>query len=235
MNTETLFEFVTRRQKIINILRCSSTIEKTVLAKKMDISFPTLVNQLKELKKYNILLDESKTNLNPSAFYLCGISIGGAQCKVTLIDAKYNVLSRKDFEEICDKYSVFQQSFFKNIKSNKTDYGYRYFDTPDDETTLKLCLNTILKDIIKLHDISEEKELPPILSIGIAITGSIDAKKQIIISSHNVEYLKKKSQDSNYYFSTFHLKLKSFCRILVVLKEWDLIVLVYSNIVWPYM
>lgn len=195
MNTETLFEFVTRRQKIINILRCSSTIEKTVLAKKMDISFPTLVNQLKELKKYNILLDESKTDLNPSAFYLCGISIGGAQCKVTLIDAKYNVLSRKDFEEICDKYSVFQQSFFKNIKSNKTDYGYRYFDTPDDEITLKLCLNTILKDIIKLHDISEEKELPPILSIGIAITGSIDAKKQIIISSHNVEYLKNISKE----------------------------------------
>lgn len=110
MNNETLFEFVTHRQKIINILRCNSTIEKTVLTKKMDISFPTLINQLKELKKRNILLDDSKTDLNPSAFYLCGISIGGAQCKMTLIDAKYNVLSQKAFNEICEKYSVFQQS-----------------------------------------------------------------------------------------------------------------------------
>lgn len=195
MNNETLFEFVTHRQKIINILRCNSTIEKTVLTKKMDISFPTLINQLKELKKRNILLDDSKTDLNPSAFYLCGISIGGAQCKMTLIDAKYNVLSQKAFNEICEKYSVFQQSFFKSLQNIQTDYGYRYFDTPDDETTLKLRLNAILKDIIKLHDISEENELPPILSIGIAITGSIDAKKQIIISSHNVEYLKNISKE----------------------------------------
>ena len=195
MNNETLFEFVTQRQKILNILRCNSAIEKTALAKKVDISFATLVKQLNDLKERNILLGDSKMELNPSAYYLCGISIGGAQCKVTLIDAKYIVLNREDFNKLCEKYSVFQQSFFRKNTDIKAKYGYKYFDTPSDEITLKSYLNEILKDIIKLHDLSSGNEIPPILSIGIAITGSIDAQKQIIISSQNVDYLKNISKE----------------------------------------
>lgn len=194
MNNETLLEFVMQKQKILNILRCKSSIEKTTLARKMDISFPTLIKQLDELKERNILLDDSM-ELNPSAYYLCGISIGGAQCKVTLIKANYTVLSKDNFDSLCEKYTVFNQSFFYNKTNDKTKYGYRYFDTPNDETTLKLYLNAILKDIIRLHDVSEKKEIPPILSIGIAITGSIDAQKQIIISSQNVDYLKNISKE----------------------------------------
>lgn len=196
MDKEKLLEFLMENEKLLNILRCNPTVEKTALAKKMDISFPTLVKQLEELKKQGILINDNKMEVDANAFFLCGISIGGAQCKVTFIDAKYNVLSGERFNEICDKYGVLQQTFFESTDGKNNNYGYRYFHTPDNETDLKLNLNAIIKDIIKMYNIAvTEKEVPVILGIGIAITGSIDAKQQIVISSHNVEYMTNMSKE----------------------------------------
>lgn len=183
-------------KRLLSILRCKPTLEKTILAKEMKISFQTLTKQINNLKEKNILSQNDRTEINPTAYYACGISIGGAQCKVTLIDAAYRVISDKNFDEIREKADILKQSFLKTGTSNKSNAGYRYFDTPDNLMDLTSKLNAIIKDIIKLHDRSlENAEIPPILSIGIALTGSIDAKKQVIIKSHNVSYLKNMKRE----------------------------------------
>lgn len=183
-------------KRLLNILRCKPTIEKTMLAKELKISFQTLTKQINALKQKNILSETDKTEINPKAYYACGISIGGSQCKVTLIDAMYRVISDKNFNEIQKKTNILKQDFLKIGVNNKSKAGYRYFDTPDNVMELTSKLNIIIKDIITLYDKSlENNEIPRILSIGIALTGSIDAKKQVILKSHNVFYLKNMKRE----------------------------------------
>lgn len=199
MNNGELFQMVNEPdiKKLLNILRCKSNIEKTVLAKEMGISFQTLVKQMETLKEKNILCKNNRAEINSQAFYACGISIGGAQCKVTLVDASYKVIDSEKFENLREKANVFKQDFLHKGGNEKFNVGYRYFETPDNLTELTNKLNSIIKDIITLYDVGkQEGNIPPILSIGIALTGSIDAKKQIILKSHNVSYLKNMKRES---------------------------------------
>lgn len=190
MNNKDIFNVINENKVLLNILRCNPSIDKTTLAREMKISFPTLIKQLDVLKSKKILTESSKISFNQSAFYACGISIGGAQCKITFVNAAFQVIEKSMFKELCDKAGIFQQGFLKQESDDK-EYGYRYFDTPKTEIDLKVQLNAIIGDIIKIDDLSRKDEtIPPIVSIGIALTGSIDAEKQIIISSHNVSYLK---------------------------------------------
>lgn len=199
MNNGELFQMVNEPdiKKLLNILRCKPNIEKTVLAKEMGISFQTLVKQMETLKEKNILCKNNRAEINSQAFYACGISIGGAQCKVTLVDASYKVIDNEKFENLRKKANVFKQDFLNKGGNEKFNVGYRYFETPDNLTELTNKLNSIIKDIITLYDLGKKEEnIPPILSIGIALTGSIDAKKQIILKSHNVSYLKNMKRES---------------------------------------
>lgn len=199
MNNGELFQMVNESdiKKLLNILRCKPNIEKTVLAKEMGISFQTLVKQMEILKEKNILCKNNRAEINSQAFYACGISIGGAQCKVTLVDALCKVIDSEKFENLQEKANVFKQNFLHKGGNEKFNVGYRYFETPDNLTELTNKLNSIIKDIITLYDLGKQEEnIPPILSIGIALTGSIDAKKQIILKSHNVSYLKNMKLES---------------------------------------
>lgn len=195
MNAE-IFNLNSQYRDILNIIRCKPGIEKTVLAKKLDLAYKTLVKQLEELEEAGFIYSEPQLKVNEKRFYMCGISIGGSHCKVVIVDSEYRILSKETFENICKKYNVFQQDFFSK-KTNKTEYGYKYFETPDNRTELQLYINYIVNDIIKLYDLSqrENEDIPSILSIGIALTGSIDTKKQIIVRSHNIDYMKNISRD----------------------------------------
>lgn len=85
--------------------------------------------------------------------------------------------------------------------------------------SFKKSLNSIIEDVIKIDNASRNDEtIPPILSIGIALTGSIDAEKQIIISSHNVGYLK-------------NLKKEMLISpdLLLALKEHDIPIIIDHN------
>lgn len=198
MRNEEIFRLVNEpdTKRLLSILRCKPTLEKTILAKELKISFQTLTKQINVLKQKNILNQNDRAEINPMAYYACGISIGGAQCKVTLVDAAHKVISDECFEEIREKADILKQGFLRTGTSNKSKSGYRYFDTPDNLMDLTSQLNEVIKDIIKLHDKSlEDASFPPILSIGIALTGSIDAQKQVIIKSHNVSYLKNMKRE----------------------------------------
>lgn len=195
MKNEEMFRLINDPdiKNLLTILRCKPSIEKTVLAKELKISFQTLVKQIDMLKKKNILCQNNQTEINAHAFYSCGISIGGAQCKITLVDAACNVVGKYEFEKLKEKAGILNQKF---LKENNSEYGYRYFTTPDSIGDLTSKLNEIIKDIIKLHDMSQKnQDIPPILSIGIALTGSIDAKKQVILKSHNIGYLKNMKRE----------------------------------------
>lgn len=195
MNKE-IYNINSQYRDALNIIRCKPGIEKTVLAKKLDLAYKTLVKQLEELEEAGFIYSEPELRINENRFYTCGISIGGSHCKVVIVDSGYRIISKEIFDKICKKYDVFQQEFFSK-KINTTDYGYKYFETPDNRTELQLYINYIINDIIKLHDLSQREngDIPPILSIGIALTGSIDTKKQVIVRSHNIDYMKNISRD----------------------------------------
>ena len=198
MNNGELFQLINEPEtkKLLNILRCRPNIEKTILAKEMGISFQTLVKQLENLKEKNILCKNNRMEINPLSFYSCGISIGGAQCKITLVDALYRVIDNEKFEKLRKEANVLNQDFLRKGGNDKFNVGYRYFETPDNANDLTNYLNDLIKDIIKLYDLGKKNaNIPPILSIGIALTGSIDAKKQIILKSHNVSYLKNTKRE----------------------------------------
>lgn len=190
MVNKQIYTILNENKTLLNILRCYPDIEKTVLAREMGVSFPTLVKQLDVFKENKILCDSSKNVLNETAFWACGISIGGAQCKITFTNIANKVISREKLNDLCERLQIFQQNFLKT-ESSDSEWGYRYFDTPESEIELKVRLNALIDDVVKIDKASRTDEnIYPILSIGIALTGSIDAEKQIIISSHNVGYLK---------------------------------------------
>ena len=182
-------------RNILNAIRCKPGIEKTVLAKQLNLAYKTLAKQLDDLEEINFIDTEPELQINKNKFLLCGLSIGGSQCKVIFIDAEYHILSAEIFDKICEDYGIFKQDFFAS-KKNSTAYGYKYFETPSNRTQLKVYINYIIKDIEKLYDISlSNKKIPPILSIGIALTGSVDIYKQVIVRSHNIEYMKNISRE----------------------------------------
>jgi len=190
-----LYEINDEYRDILNIIRCKPGIEKTILAKKLDIAYKTLVKQLEELETLGFIIHQPELQVNGDRFWMCGISVGGSHCKVTIVDAEYKVLKKDKFEKICKEFDIFQQDFFSD-KRNKTEEGYMYFETPDDRIKLQLYINYIVEDVIKLFDVSlANMNIPPIISMGIAFTGSIDTKKQIVVRSHNIDYMKNISRD----------------------------------------
>lgn len=192
---ERLFNINSDNRDILNAIRCKPGIEKTVLAKEVNVAFKTLVKQLEYLEEKKFINTEPSLRINRERFYMCGISVGGSHCKLTITDANYNAISKEKFVNLCEKYNVFQQDFFMK-KNNITPYGYKYFETPEERTQLEIFLKKIIKDIIKLYDISiEEESLPSVISIGIAFTGSIDSEKQVIVRSHNLDYMKNVSRE----------------------------------------
>ena len=132
-----LYEINDKYRDILDIIRCKPGIEKTILAKKLDIAYKTLIKQLEELETLGFIISQPELQVNGDRFWMCGISVGGSHCKVTIVDAEYKVLKKDKFEKICKEFDIFQQDFFSD-KRNKTEEGYKYFETPDDRIKLQL-------------------------------------------------------------------------------------------------
>ena len=191
-----IFDINNDNRDILDIIRCKPGIEKTVLAKVLDMAFKTLANKLEFLEENGYIFTEPDLHINKKKFLMCGISVGGSHCKLVLTDANYEALSKAEFDTLCDTYDVFNQSFWVK-KENTTSYGYKYFETPETQADLEKYLLKIINDIIKLYDLSLENHmLTPIISIGIAFTGSIDSERQVIIRSHNLKYMRNVSRDT---------------------------------------
>lgn len=192
---ESVLEINNSYKNILNIIRCKPGIEKTVLAKELDTTFKTLVKQLDKLEKWKFITTEPMLQINKNRFYICGISIGGSHCKLSISNANYEAISKEEFDILCEKYGIFQQDFFAKTM-NITPYGYKYFDTPEERSALEKYLREIVMDIVKLYDLSlNDQAIPTPISVGIACTGSIDSERQVIIRSHNLDYMKNVSRE----------------------------------------
>lgn len=192
-----LYETEQKEKELLTLIRCSGKMDRTALLQRLGVSYPTLKKRIAALMDPNINLlsaDSDKLlSVNPDAYLMAGISIGGAQCKVVLVDSAYHILPKERFDAICKRYNIFQGLNSSYDESRHAGYGFRSFNTPLTQDELITKLNSLIIDICKL---SEEKSLPSILGIGIAITGAIDAKRQTIVSSYNVSYLAGQSLDS---------------------------------------
>ena len=107
-----IFQINYENRDILNALRCHPEIEKTVLAKELNIAFKTLNKQLEFLEQSGFISMSPQLEIVKDRFYMCGISVGGSHCKLTLVNAQYKVISAEDMDKLCNKYGVFQQSFF---------------------------------------------------------------------------------------------------------------------------
>ena len=57
-------------------------------------------------------------------------------------------------------------------------------------------MREIVMDLVKLYDLSlKDQTIPTLISVGIACTGSIDSERQVIIRSHNLDYMKNVSRE----------------------------------------
>lgn len=212
----TIYEAEQKEKELLTIIRCSGKIDRTSLLQRLGVSYPTLKKRIAALVAPDIHLlsaDSDKLlSVNPDAYLMAGISIGGAQCKVVFVDSAYHILSRERFDTICSRYNVFRDLSSSYDESRHAGYGFRSFNTPSTQDELITKLNALIIDICNL---SREKSLPPILGIGIAITGAIDAKRQTIVSSYNVSYLTGQSLDSLLFPKTYGKLRENGIRVII--------------------
>ncbi|MCI6465346.1 MAG: ROK family protein [Faecalicatena sp.] len=203
MANETLAKLIQNNSKLLNIIRCYNSVDRNLLCELMQLSWPTLQKTVQLLKDAGILINKASTSvdgidktsdpkkekeeyiINPTSGYYVGISIGGSQIKLCIIDMNYKIASKENFYKIfIDKFGLFSDSDF--IRSQKPEYGYLYVSTPTDFFILQERLNYILDQMIKL-DLELGKRGQTMLGIGFAFTGAVNNKKKEIIKSFSLD------------------------------------------------
>ena len=169
---------------LLNILRCHNNIDRYQLTHLMNQSWPTISKSLDELKANNIL--KSDYVVNPELGYYVGVSIGGSQIKLSIIDFTFHPLSYLKFNELTTKYNLFYD--IKNVRFARQDqeWGYIYIDTPNTTSELQDILDNMLGEIIKL-DIKLADDQQHIYGIGLAFTGAIDNQDKKIIQAYSLK------------------------------------------------
>lgn len=188
--------------KLLSIIRCFGVADRTILMKCMDLSWPTIQKSIEQLKLHGILTlktrevkdnkggDNTKSkeefSICPKSGYYFGISVGGSQIKVSIIDMEFNPVSSKEFK----KYFVDKNHFFSPMSGSKdwiedssSDYGYFYRNTPISFPEIQTTINLIIEEIIKLDDNPSLN----ICGIGIAFTGAVDNKSKKIIKTFSLK------------------------------------------------
>ncbi len=174
-----------QHSQLIQILRTDPTLDKTKIAEKIGVSYPTLYKAYDELKNSKILSDDNKINKEYGTFV--GVSIGTALCKITFLHFDFTQYTEVDFKQF--KNLIFELSKnntevdFINLEDNS---NYIYFHTPSEFRVLKNTLDIVFEGLIKKCENDQEFNL---LSIGISCTGSVDESDQTVRESHNLNYL----------------------------------------------
>ena len=199
MNKE-LKQLLIEHEKLINIVRCYPNIDRSTLAKYLDISLPTLANDITELKSQNIFDNKEGKNskdsliVNSNLGIYIGISIGGSQTKISILKMDYSVLSAKEFDDLCETCKVFHkapnnQKFIQH--DDVASYGYVYTDTPASFEDLLDTLDQILDYCIMIDKYVQSCGMF-ILGIGLAITGAVDNRTRKIVKAYNLKFLNER-------------------------------------------
>lgn len=195
--------------QLLHYLRYDTELDKTSLAKKLDISYPTVVKFLDELEGEQIIKKSDKFyTVNPAYGVLIGISIGGGQCKILFLSFDFKIIkinenldikpyADKMIERINDILYEFDEKTNQNNNhlnddndsveniAKFTDKGYIFFNTPQNKNIISQILDVICEQIMEINNHSKFN----ILSIGFACTGIINMNEQIIAECHNIPSL----------------------------------------------
>lgn len=170
--------------QLLNVFRCHNDLGRNELCLLMNQSWPTIAKNIEDLKKEKILLREEEHSINPDLGYYVGISIGGSQIKLSIIDMTFQVLKKNQFDSLINKYSLFKNLDYLEY-SNNDSLGYIYTYTPDKISNLQKTLDELLTQIIILNEKLESAD-QHIYGIGLAITGAIDNKSKKIIKAYSL-------------------------------------------------
>lgn len=174
--------------QLLNVIRCHKNIDRVNLLNYVEQSWPTISKNIDELKKANILINKESYEINPYLGYYVGISIGGSQIKLCILDMCYSVLSYNDFMNLISEYNLFQNMPFLKFAADDQKYGYIYTYTPETTASLQEMLFKLISEIIKfdqLIDINKQH----VYGIGLAFTGAIDNKNKKIIKAYSLKFL----------------------------------------------
>lgn len=199
MIDEKITKIVQENSKLLNIIRCYGSVDRNLLCNIMGLSWPTIQKSIEQLKEVDVISNRVGKNeaqeakkeeflINPNVGYYIGISVGGSQMKVCIMDMAFKILEQKQFfDEMIDKYGLFQDKGRK-IKRCKREsvYGYIYMNTPTDFLELQDVLNYVLDEVIKLSE-KVRLENAVIFGVGFAFTGAINNHKKEIMKAYNLE------------------------------------------------
>lgn len=199
MQKNEIIQLINNNSKLLNILRCYNSVDRGILSSEMNLSWPTIQKDINKLKEHNIIfytdskkdgneVKKEEYSINANSGYYWGISIGGSQIKICMIDMKFQILERDSIlSEFIDKYNLFSNVNYHIKKcSEEKQEGYLYADTPTDFGQLQGLLNYILSNIIELN---KQLESSPtlILGIGFAFTGAIDNLRKEILEAYSLK------------------------------------------------
>lgn len=179
-------ELFEKNIKLLEILRLNDGLDKTGLAQKLNVTWPTISSYVEELLEENILLKKDNLiQVNAQYGYFIGISIGSAQSKICIVDLNMNVVSEKLFHKIIAADDIFvEQKNYMEYNQKKISQ-YLYYKTPSETQELIRSINNIFYSIVKIV----ENQKVNIMGIGVAFTGAVDREKKRIIKAFNLECL----------------------------------------------
>lgn len=199
MIDEKITKIVQENSKLLNIIRCFGSADRNLLCNIMGMSWPTIQKSIEQLKEVGVISNcigknenqEAKKEeflINPNVGYYIGISVGGSQMKVCIMDMAFKILEQKYlFDEMIDKYGLFQDKVRKIKRCKKESvYGYIYMNTPTEFLELQDLLNYVLDEIIRLSE-NVRLENAVIFGVGFAFTGAINNRKREIMKAYNLE------------------------------------------------
>lgn len=151
------------KSKIINFISENNVTSKVELAKKLNLSMPTVINNVNELITQNIILEVGEyestggrkaksIGINKDYNHAVGLVITANHLEMVLVNMGYEV---EKIKRVRLKFST-ELSYCNEIKKSVTDF-------------VKECENLKLSDL---------------LGIGISIPGIIDQNNCIVLKSH---------------------------------------------------
>lgn len=184
--TNEISELFKRNIRLIDTVRLNKGLDKTGIAQKMGVTWPTISGYLDDLFKNEILIkSDNIIEVNKSYGILMGISVGSAQIKICAVNMNLQILDGMQFEDLIGGDGLFEEQKLFMKAGNKKVEQYLCSRTPDDSQELVKSINKIFASI---KDIVEKREEKNILGIGIAFTGAVDRKQKRIIKSFNLPY-----------------------------------------------
>lgn len=185
MNKDTN-ELIKKNIRLIDTIRFNQGLDKTGVAQKMGVTWPTISGYIDEFMNCNIFhkTKDNQIQINDDFGYLFGISIGSSQIKICIINMGFHLLEEDIFNTLIKDEDIFAEQKKFAEEQGKSIKSYLFSRTPDTEPALINSINDIFASIQK---IIERYELN-VLGIGIAFTGAVDRTNKKILKSFNIPY-----------------------------------------------